>query len=826
MPDPVIVIDAEGRIQNHNARTEALFGYTRAELGGQPLALLLASRPSSPHESQVASFFTTPCDMRIGVDGKLFGRRKDSVEFPIEVSLSPVRVADVSLGVAVIHARAPHGSEHGSLRAWVSAQSELDCATVCIVAIDARGCITHVNEPWRRFAHENSASDETAAGVGQNYLAACERTADPDSLAVAAGIRHVLSGRSESFDTVYSCHSAVALRWFHLQVRRPPGGGDTAVLTHINITNQRLAEARSQIQGCVADGFASRKPLLVSCRELAHTTCESLAWDFFGIWEIDVPSWTLHCVDLWTRPGLDLESFAAMVRAQRCGPGIDLTGRVWSSRQALWVTDFEASDVPIDTLIPPAALAAGFRSGFAFPIKYDDDVLLVVSVFGRIRQQPDPQLLHLLEISGVQLATSELRDRAEHRAEAAQSEADSAREQLEAVLQCVPALVVAIDRNGALRFANRPPATTIDSAMSSVTWRDHFSANAHPRIAAALQTVLDGGEPTHHDATFLNADGSRAWATNYIVPLRSGAQIGGALIVSHDTTQLKRAHEELVGAQRLAAIGTLAAGVAHEINTPIQFVGDSVSFLKEASQDIFGLLGDYQALRAHVQAEAPPQTLQQAVATTLEREARADLEYLHEHVPQAFERCEEGIARVTNIVRSMKEFSHPAQKEMAPVDLNRAISATLTVARNEYKYVADLETELGELPPVTCHVNDINQAVLNIVVNAAHAMADKHAQTNEKGLITVRTRVDNHDVVIEVSDTGGGIPEEVRHRIFEPFFTTKEVGRGTGQGLSIARATINDQHAGELTFETRMGVGTTFFIRLPIAGKPSCNDGV
>jgi signal transduction histidine kinase len=155
---------------------------------------------------------------------------------------------------------------------------------------------------------------------------------------------------------------------------------------------------------------------------------------------------------------------------------------------------------------------------------------------------------------------------------------------------------------------------------------------------------------------------------------------------------------------------------------------------------------------------------------------------------------------------------------MSPVELNRAVEATLTVARSEYKYVADLETDLGELPPVTCYVNDINQVVLNIVVNAAHAIADKLAASGRRGLIRVSTRREGQDVVIAISDNGGGIPAEIRDRIFEPFFTTKEVGRGTGQGLALAWAAVKEKHSGELTFETRIGEGTTFFIRLPIAG--------
>ncbi len=173
---------------------------------------------------------------------------------------------------------------------------------------------------------------------------------------------------------------------------------------------------------------------------------------------------------------------------------------------------------------------------------------------------------------------------------------------------------------------------------------------------------------------------------------------------------------------------------------------------------------------------------------------------------------------MATIVQSMKEFAHPDQAEMTSVDLNHAVRNTLTVATNEYKYVAALDLDLGPLPPVTCHSSQINQVVLNIVVNAAHAIADRIGTSGERGTITVKTWQEGVDALIAVTDTGGGIPDEVRSRIFEPFFTTKEVGRGTGQGLALARSVVVDKHHGQLTFETEMGRGTTFFIRLPLAG--------
>jgi two-component system NtrC family sensor kinase len=197
---------------------------------------------------------------------------------------------------------------------------------------------------------------------------------------------------------------------------------------------------------------------------------------------------------------------------------------------------------------------------------------------------------------------------------------------------------------------------------------------------------------------------------------------------------------------------------------------------------------------------------------------------LLESVPDSLVRCLDGMSRIGTIVRSMKEFAHTDEREQGPADINRAIDATLVIARNEYKYVADVKTDLGELPPVVCHLGDLNQVFLNLVVNAAHAISDVVKVTGTKGAVHVSSRSEGEWVRIDIADSGTGIPETLRERIFEPFFTTKPVGKGTGQGLAIARTIVVDRHGGSLTFESTTGKGTTFTIRLPIAGKPRARE--
>ncbi|HEX4263158.1 MAG TPA: response regulator [Verrucomicrobiae bacterium] len=276
---------------------------------------------------------------------------------------------------------------------------------------------------------------------------------------------------------------------------------------------------------------------------------------------------------------------------------------------------------------------------------------------------------------------------------------------------------------------------------------------------------------------------------------------------------------QLRQAQKMEAIGRLAAGVAHEINTPTQYVGDNTQFLKNSFQSVAKVI---EAHRAVFQAARNGQVTGELINRVEQIETESDLGYLLEQIPCAIEETLEGIGRVTKIVRAMKEFSHPGTIEKCPTNINKAIETTVTVARNEWKYVSDVKLDLDpQLPMVPCFASEFNQAVLNLVVNAAHAIGDAiKNQPGTKGTITVSTRRSGTNAEIRVSDTGAGIPESVRSRIFEPFFTTKPVGKGTGQGLSFVYSTVVTNHEGHVSFETESGKGTTFILRLPLAPRP------
>ena len=279
-----------------------------------------------------------------------------------------------------------------------------------------------------------------------------------------------------------------------------------------------------------------------------------------------------------------------------------------------------------------------------------------------------------------------------------------------------------------------------------------------------------------------------------------------------DITERRAFENQLRQAQKLEAIGQLAAGIAHEINTPTQFVTDNLTFLRDSWKATHELLERYRAAVGNAVGVLPP-----GVAAALdEAERNCDLDFVAAEAPRAIDQSLEGERRVAEIVRAMKEFSHPDAAHKTAVDLNKAIGSTLTVARNEWKYVAEVATELdANLPPVLCYPGEINQAILNLLVNAAHAIKEK-VRDGEKGRITMCTRARGEFAEISVADTGTGIPEAIRTRIFEPFFTTKEVGKGTGQGLALAHSIVVKKHQGKIYFETEMGHGTTFFIHLPI----------
>ncbi|WP_353612780.1 HAMP domain-containing sensor histidine kinase [Mangrovibacter phragmitis] len=279
--------------------------------------------------------------------------------------------------------------------------------------------------------------------------------------------------------------------------------------------------------------------------------------------------------------------------------------------------------------------------------------------------------------------------------------------------------------------------------------------------------------------------------------------------------ELRITQSQLLQAQKMESIGQLAAGIAHEINTPAQYVSDNVGFVKSASDSLLHLLDAALILADSVREQMTEMPALQAFDTALKK---TKVDFFRQQVPNALDESLEGLGRITKIVSAMKEFSHPSQNEKEYADIREIINTTITVARNEWKYVATLNTYFADnLPQVPCLRDMIGQVILNLVINAAHAIADKvQAGVKEKGNIEISVIPKNDYLEVKVKDDGTGIPENIRNRIFEPFFTTKAVGKGTGQGLAIVYSTIVDKHNGQIRCESEPGIGTTFIIELPL----------
>jgi PAS domain S-box-containing protein len=396
---------------------------------------------------------------------------------------------------------------------------------------------------------------------------------------------------------------------------------------------------------------------------------------------------------------------------------------------------------------------------------------------------------------------------------------EQAHHEAERLLANMSAFLVEVGGDHTIRRWNAAAEATFGCAASEVLGKPFRECGIQwdwPAIEQDLPSWMHARESLAlDDLQYVRANGSAGMAACMINPLRNeNDESAGFILVGIDITERKNLEANLVHAQKMESIGQLAAGIAHEINTPTQYVGDNLNFLQEAFSDLSEVTQRLLALRKAVDGLAETEELCSEIDALLEE---ADVDYLNEEVPEAIEQSLEGVKRVASIVRAMKEFSHPGSAQKTPVNLNSALESTVTVARNEWKYVADVDFDLTpDLPDVACLPDEINQVFLNILVNASQAIGEVVGQSGEKGRIHVETRCDNGSAVVRISDTGAGIPKDCQKRIFDPFFTTKPVGKGTGQGLAIAHSVIVDKHEGSLTFDSAPGEGTTFIIKIPL----------
>ena len=349
------------------------------------------------------------------------------------------------------------------------------------------------------------------------------------------------------------------------------------------------------------------------------------------------------------------------------------------------------------------------------------------------------------------------------------------------------------------------------AVMTGPLWAGAVSPE---RRTEFMKSISADGYVKSFELEVFRKDGEKIWISSSVRAKYDRSKLVGFVGMFEDITERRNLREQLLQAQKLESVGQLAAGIAHEINTPVQYIGDNVRFLRDTFHSLAKLNATYTRLLEAARCNAVSPEMLSEVSLAI---GTADVKYIMEEIPKAIDQTLEGISRVAGLVNAMKEFSHPGTGEKIPLDLNRAIESTITVARNEWKYVAEMKLDLeANLPLVNCLPGEFNQVILNLVVNAAHAIAEVSAEDEDgKGLISIKTRSLAGSVEIRVQDTGGGIPEKVRSRIFDPFFTTKAIGKGTGQGLAIARSVVVDKHQGSIDVESDAQSGTTFIIRLP-----------
>jgi PAS domain S-box-containing protein len=389
----------------------------------------------------------------------------------------------------------------------------------------------------------------------------------------------------------------------------------------------------------------------------------------------------------------------------------------------------------------------------------------------------------------------------------------------ELFINSVPSILIGTDAAGYIARWNLAAEDTFGIPKSAVLGKSLLECGIkwlQPQMEREIASWLRIERSQRRDDVLFEKNGKRRFLGITIKRVEFPNAMGsGLLITGADVTERKHLELQLGQAQKLEAIGQLAAGVAHEINTPTQYIGDNARFLKRtwpATNEVLGLCQTMQ------KESAAGSIGVETIARLLQSSGEANLEYLLREAPRAIEGCLEGANRVSNIVKAMKEFSHPGSQEILAVDINHAIETTIAVARNEWKYVAEVRVNFDTtLPPVPCFAGEFNQVILNLVVNAAHAIGEVVGDGSvSKGLIAITTKHTAEWAEIRIQDSGAGIPKEIRGRIFEPFFTTKAVGKGTGQGLTMAHSVIVEKHNGQIWFESEEGMGTTFVVRLPL----------
>jgi len=753
--DCIMSIDSEGRITEVNPAAAATFGYSSDEILGKELAeMIIPPALREAHRRGMADFLSTGEGPVIGRRLEVTAMRADGAEFPAELAVSRVNYLGSPIFTAYLRDLSDRKRTEEHVRILSSAVEQ---SPLSIIITDLHGEIEYVNA---KLTHSTGYTQEELEGKPISTLAADE-TAPEDLARISEAIRG-----GEWRGIFRTRRKDGELLWESVSIR--PIRDSSGKPTH-NIS--------------VAEDITERLEMEAALRlseERFRVAAESSGDSIY--------EWDLH-TDAITVFGGSQQKFAdSDWKTLRTGQQF---------LELLHAGDRERVR---------SALLRSIRTAARFSEEY--------RVLG-----PDGEIQHWAD-RGAALRDKEgqpymwigvCKDVTEEK------KVERANADLAAIVECADAAIIRKDldnkvitwNRGAERMYGYSAEEAIGQTMAAVVPPDRASEDA-----AVKEKVRRGESVNHLETIRLTKSGEPIHVLMTISPIQDRSDIvTGIALVAWDITQIKQLEGRLAQAQKLESIGQLAAGIAHEINTPIQYIGDNAKFLEDAFRDLVKFAGAREGL-----GDSPGSVPSALEGLTQEALDEGLFEYLQGEVPKATAQLLEGVDHVARIVRAMKDFSHPGPVEKMPIDINRAIESTILVSKNEWKYVAEVTTDLDqEMPPVPCLAGELNQVILNLIVNAAHAISDVVKNTGAKGAIHIATRKDGPCVEIRVSDTGCGIPEAIQTKVFDPFFTTKPVGKGTGQGLAIAHSVIVQKHNGTIQLESKPGTGTTFVIQLPLA---------
>jgi PAS domain S-box-containing protein len=649
-------------------------------------------------------------------------------------------------------------------------QSALDALAAHIAILDETGRIVAVNAAWRRGADEGRLGLPDA-GVGASWFAACDPGEARHGAAAADGIRAVMIGERAEFQLEYATHRDGRRRWFNLRATRfPCDSAMHTLLTHEETTARSAAEELQQARGAVIRLLARATSLESAATELVRAVCERLGWPLGELWIVDERAGRASFAAAWHQPSLDAAAFLRRTGELEVRPGLTLPGLVWAGGRPVWIADIgQAEELPRAAV----ALAAGLRAAVAVPIQVHG-IVGVLAFFLAQPCPPDEEVLALLDDVAGQAALFVERRQAEEALQRSQLE-------LRQVIENAPDGIF-IHREGVVAYLNDAFAGALGYRREELVGRrilDLIATDQHEVVRARMSWPANGEPQPPLEVRFFKKSGEAVLLEAVGRPLLSFEGAPARLVMARDLTRQKQMQQRLFLADRMASVGTLAAGVAHEINNPLAYVVANLRFVAEQLAELRG--------------ELPPE--------------RAG------EIASAIADAQEGAERVRVIVRDLRTFSRGDEERQGPVDVQRALDSAIAMAWNEIRHRARLVKDYVPVPLVNGNEARLGQVFLNLLLNAAHAIPEGAAEHNE---IRVATDVDAIGrVSVEVRDTGCGIPEEHRDRLFDPFFTTRRVGEGTGLGLSICHGIVH-QLGGEIDVHSEVGKGSSFRVLLPV----------